>query len=72
MQKKEALGKEMFFLWSISPTFYEHICANILAPKKYQPMLEQKKLCVKFLCKRAMRLMLVKLTPDFQVQALKN
>jgi hypothetical protein len=23
-------------MWSISPTFYEHICANILAPKKAQ------------------------------------
>ncbi len=24
-------------LWLISPTFYERICANILAPKKFKP-----------------------------------
>jgi hypothetical protein len=30
-------NKEKIPLWSISPTFYQRICANILAPKKFKP-----------------------------------
>ncbi len=41
-------------LWSISPTFYECICANILAPKKFQPKMQvQKSLAQNFRTKKA-------------------
>jgi hypothetical protein len=50
--------------WSISPTFYERICANILAPKRAQTYnVSTKKLRAKFSYEKAARKMLVKLTP---------
>jgi hypothetical protein len=47
-------------LWSISPTFYECICANILAPKRVKTL---KKLNTKLLCEKGPSKMLVKLPP---------
>jgi hypothetical protein len=47
---------------SISPTFYERICANFLAPKKFNVYFKQKKLRKNFLFKKAAQKMLVKLT----------
>ncbi len=32
-----ALTKLILLLWPISPTFYERICAYILAPKMFEP-----------------------------------
>jgi hypothetical protein len=52
------------FLWSISPTFYERICANILVSKKVQTFnVSTKKLRAKLLYEKAPRKMLVKLRP---------
>jgi hypothetical protein len=43
-------------LRSISPTFYEHVCAKILAPKIVQTLnMSTKKDCTKLLCKKAVR-----------------
>jgi hypothetical protein len=51
-------------MWLISPTFYERIWANTLAPKKVQTLNEStKKLCQKISYGKAARKMLVKLTP---------
>ncbi len=50
-------------LWSISPTFYECICTNILAPKIVQTWnVRSKELCAKLSYKRGGRKMLVNLT----------
>jgi hypothetical protein len=51
-------------LWPISPTFYERICANSIAPKKVQTLnIRTKNLHAKLSYKKATRKMLVKLTP---------
>jgi hypothetical protein len=51
-------------LWSISPTFYERICANILAPKKFKPKMQvQKKALQESLYEKGARKMLMRLTP---------
>jgi hypothetical protein len=34
--KQKSRKDEVINLWSISPTFYEPICANIFSPKKVQ------------------------------------
>ncbi len=53
------------YLESISPTFYERICANILLPNKVQTQNgSTKKLCAKVLYKKAARKMLMKMTPE--------
>jgi hypothetical protein len=50
---------------SISPTFYERNCTNFLAPIKSLTFTSStKKLCAKLSYIKAMRKMLVKLTPD--------
>jgi hypothetical protein len=49
-------------LWSILPTIYECICANILALKKVQIT---KKIHTKLSHEKAALKMLVKLTPGF-------
>ncbi len=47
--------------------FYEHICANILAPKNFKTLnVSTKELHVKLLYEKAARKMLVKLTPEHQ------
>jgi hypothetical protein len=52
----------------MSPTFYERICANILAPKKVQTLnVSTKNLRAKLLYEKAARKMLVKLTPGFLI-----
>jgi len=49
---------------SISTTFYEQICANILAPKKLQSQaVSREKLRKTFSYKKVMSKMLMKLTP---------
>ncbi len=54
----------LFCLESISPTFYKHICANILAQiKSLTFTASTKRLRAKLLYKKAARKMLVKLTP---------
>jgi hypothetical protein len=51
-------------LESILPTFYEHNCANFLAPIKSLTFTSSTyKLCAKLLYKKAADKMLVKLTP---------
>jgi hypothetical protein len=57
------------FKKSISPTFYECICADILVPKKVQTLnVSTKKLRAKLLYKKAAHKMLVKLTPGFRFE----
>jgi hypothetical protein len=48
-------------LWSISPTFYEQICANILVPKKYRKALRET------LVQKSTLKMLVKFTPRLPI-----
>jgi hypothetical protein len=69
---KKNLLSDLFFqnvlnfeLLSISPTFYERICVNILAPKNFQTLLNvsTKKFCTKLSHEKAAGKMLVKLTP---------
>jgi hypothetical protein len=49
-------------LWLISPTFYQRICANFLAPKSLTYTSSTKELCAKLLYEKAASKMLVKLT----------
>jgi hypothetical protein len=52
-------------LESISPTFYERSCANVLVPVTSLTFTSsKKKLCTKLLYKKDAHKMLVKLTPD--------
>ncbi len=61
------------FLESISPTHYERICANILAPIKSLTFIAStKKLRAKLLHEKAARKMLVKLSPALEPQNLRS
>jgi hypothetical protein len=38
LREKEERVKKMVDMWSISPTFYERICVNILEPQKFKTL----------------------------------